>query len=106
MAVTGATQEQYRNFLDNGGSLTFVIGAQDIASDSSFENFELITPYLHTGFELRPSSVIHEPKEAAQILVFGDSWTRIVTTVYRNGGKIIYKKLTNGDFQADCTIPV
>ena len=106
MAVTGATQQQYQDFLANGGTLTFTIGASDIASDNAFENFALIKPYLYTGFELRPSSIIHEPKEAVQIMVYGDSWTRVVTTVYRQGGKIIYRKLSNGDFQAECSIPV
>lgn len=105
MAVTGATQSQYQDFLVNGGSLTFVIEAKDIDPSGSFENFELIKPYLYTGFELRPSSIIHEPKEAAQILVHGDSWTRVVTKVYRSGGTIIYKKLATGDFQAICSIP-
>lgn len=106
VAVTGATQQQYQDFLTNGGSLTFVIGASDIASDNAFENFALIKPYLYTGFELRPSSIIHEPNEAAQIMVHGDPWARVVTTVYQQGGKIIYKKLSNGDFQAECSTPV
>ncbi|MBC3830958.1 hypothetical protein H8K33_05525 [Undibacterium amnicola] len=105
MAVTGATQQQYKDFLTNGGTLTFTIDANDISPDNAFENFSLIKPYLHTGFELRPSSIIHEPQEAAQIYVYGDSWTRVVTTVYRNGGKIVYKKLNSGVFQAECTIP-
>lgn len=105
MAVTGVTEDQYRDLLKRGGSLTFVIEAQDIASDNAFENYEVIKPDLHSGFELPPTSIIHEPEDAAQILLLGDSWTRVIAAVYRNGGKIIYKKLTNGHFEACCTIP-
>lgn len=106
MAVTGPTKQQYEDFLSNGGVLTFTIDSSDISSDNSFENFELIKPYLYTGFELRPSSVMHEPKEAAQLYVYGDTWTRVITFVYRNSGKIIYKKLPTGSFLAECSVPV
>jgi hypothetical protein len=105
MAVTGPTHQQYNDFLTNGGTLTFTIDANDISPDNTFENLPLIKPYLYSGFELRPSSIIHEPQEAAQIYIHGDSWTRVVTIVYRNGGKIVYKKLSSGIFQAECTIP-
>ena len=106
MAVTGVTKEQYNNFLQNGGDVTFVIDAADIAPDNEFEISPLIKPYLHSGFELRPSSIIDEPKVAAEIYVYGESWTRVITFVYRKGGKIIYRKLSNGQFQAACSIPV
>lgn len=106
MAVTGVTNQEYINFLENGGQITFVIDSEDISNDSSFENFEPIKPYLYSGFEIRPSTIIHDPEVAAQLLVYGDSWTKVTTFVYRNGGKIIYRKRKDtGKFQADCSIP-
>lgn len=106
MAVTGISKQQYDSFLENGGNVVFTIDSSDISPDGSFENFPLIKPYLYSGFELRPSTIIHAPQAAVDFCIHGDSWTKVITVVYRFGGKIIYKKLSNGQFQADCTIPI
>jgi len=104
MAITGITRDQYRQFLEKGGTVSVEIDAEDVSKDPSFEQSPLIKPYLTTGFELRPSPVIHDPKVAAEIYLYGDDWTIVIATVYRNGGSIIYKKLSNGRFQATMTM--
>ena len=105
MAVTGPTHQQYELFREKGGTIIFNIDASDISSDNTFENFTQTNPDLYTGFELIPSSIIDNPKEVVQIYMYGNTWTQIVTFVYRNGGEIIYKKIPSGNFQAKCTIP-
>jgi len=104
MAITGITRDEYRQFVEKGGTVSVEIDAEDISKNRSFEQSPLIKPYLMTGFELRPSTVIHDPKVAAEIYLYGDDWTKVITTVYRNGGSIIYKKLPNGRFQATMTM--
>jgi hypothetical protein len=80
MAITGVTEQQYREFLFKGGDLTFEIDSTEIYSSGQFEKSPLIEPFIFSGFELRPSPIIDYPKEAAQILLHGDSWTSVVTT--------------------------
>lgn len=106
MAVTDVNKQQYDDFLENGGNVIFTIDSTDISPDGAFENFPLIKPCLYSGFELSPSTIIHAPQAAVDLYVHGDSWGKVITVVYRFGGKIIYKKLSNGRFQADCTIPI
>lgn len=105
MAVAGITKSQYENFLENGGQLVFTIDSKDISSTSEFENFPLIKPFLSTGFELKPTTIIEVPEFAAEIYVHGDDWARVITVVYRNGGSIVYRKLSNGKYEATATMP-
>lgn len=105
MAITGVDEAAYKQFLSHGGSLTFEIDATDIDSTGGFESSPLIQPFLNSGFELRPSPVIEEPKERAMLLLYGGSWTRVVTHTYLNGGSITYKKLANGRYEAKVSTP-
>lgn len=104
MAITGSTPQQYQDAINNGGTLTYTVDSIDI-SENEFEELSSIKPMLYKGFEIPPSTIIHDPAEAAQIYMHGDNWTRIVTTTYLKGGRVIYKKLPSGQFQATCTIP-
>jgi len=105
MAVTGVTNEQYKEFLKNGGTLVFTIDSEDISSNTEFENYPLIKPFLNIGFEIKPTPMIEIPDFAAQIYVHGDDWSRVITFVYRNDGSIVYKKNSNGQYEATATIP-
>lgn len=104
MAITGVTEQQYRDFLSKGGNLTFEIDAADIDLSGQFEKSPLIKPFLSSGFELKPSPIIDNPRDAAQILLYGDSWTCVVTLVYKKGGSIIYKKLPSGRYEAKVSV--
>ena len=100
MAITGVDEAAYKQFLSHGGNLTFEIDATDIDSTGGFESSPLIQPFLSSGFELKPSPIIEEPKERALLLLYGASWTRVVIHTYLNGGSITYKKLANGRYEA------
>ncbi len=104
MAITGVTEEAYKRFLSNGGSLIFEIEGTDIDSTGGFEKSPLIKPYLHSGFELKPSPILEEPENTAVLFLYGDSWTRVIAYTYKNGGSIIYKKLENGRYEAKVTV--
>ncbi len=105
MAITGVSEAEYKHFLSHGGDLTFEIEATDIDSTGGFESSPLIKPFLASGFELRPSPIIEEPQDQALLLFYGGSWTRVVTHTYLNGGSIIYKKLSNGRYEAKVSLP-
>ncbi|MFP5358436.1 MAG: hypothetical protein ACLGHI_08290 [Gammaproteobacteria bacterium] len=105
MAITGVSEADYKRFLSHGGDLTFEIGAADIDSSGGFESSPLIKPFLSSGFELKPSPIIAEPQEGALLLLYGGSWTHVVTHVYLNGGSIIYKKLSSGRYEAKVSMP-
>ena len=106
MAITGVDEADYRLFLYHGGSLTFEIDAADIDSSGGFESSPLIQPFLYSGFELRRSRIIEQPRERATIILYGGSWTLVVTHTYLNGGSIIYKKLANGRYEAKVSTPL
>jgi hypothetical protein len=105
MAITGVTENQYKTFLSSGGSLTFYLDAKDIDSSGGFESSPLISPYLSSGFELVPTPVIHEPIERGMLLFYGGSWERVIAHTYLNNGKIIYKKLPDGRYEAKVNVP-
>ncbi len=79
--------------------------AEDIDAGRAFESLPLIEPYLESGFELEPSSITSESQGASLLLVHGDPWTRVVTYTYRRDGKIVYRKLTNGQYEAKVSAP-
>ena len=105
MAITGVDEISYKQFLSHGGALTFEIDATDIDSTGGFESSPLIQPFLNSGFELRPSPIIEEPQERALLLLYGGSWTRVVTHTYLNGGSVTYKKLAGGRYEAKVSTP-
>ncbi|AIO71109.1 hypothetical protein QZM46_08410 [Burkholderia vietnamiensis] len=95
MAVTGYTQQQLSDFLENGGRLTFKVHASDIdeTNGDAFERSPSIAPQLMSGFELPPTSIVIDDVHAyVDAQVRGDFWTRIVTAVYAKGGRIVYRK--------------
>lgn len=100
MTITGVTENQYKLFVSSGGSLTFYLDAEDIESGGGFESSPLIKPYLFSGFELVPTPIIHEPSERGMLLFYGGSWEKVIAHTYLNKGKIIYKKLPDGRYEA------
>ncbi|MDN0008057.1 hypothetical protein QVM88_17370 [Providencia stuartii] len=93
------------DFFKNGGVLEYEVEANEIdESNPDFYKLPTIQPKLSTGFELPPSEIINYPKEAAQIVVYGDDWTRFITRVYAAGGRIIYKQISPDIYHAECTL--
>ncbi len=43
-------------------------------------------------------------KNYANIIYLGDPWTRVITQIYRNNGKIIYKTINGINIEAVITI--
>lgn len=105
MAITGVTEQEYLDFLSNGGNLIFEIDANDIDASGSFDKSPFMAPYLRTGFEVKPSPIIDDPAVGEQALIHGDPWTRIVTFTYRRDGTIVYKKLPSGRYEARVSAP-
>jgi len=105
LAITGVSQEQYAHYLSNGGTLVFQLEANDIEPGSGFEKSALISPFLDTGFELKPPPLIESPSDAAQLLLRGESWLRVVVFTYRRGGSIVYKRVAAGRYEATVSSP-
>ena len=105
MVITGVDEASYRQFLSHGGELTFEIDAADIDATGGFEFAPLIQPFLSSSLELRPSPIIEDPNEGALLLLYGGSWTRVVTHTYLNDGSVIYKKLESGRYEAKVSMP-
>jgi hypothetical protein len=107
MAITYSEEKkiEWENFKQNGGEIIFEIDPTDISSDKEFEEFPSIKPNLSTGFELPPTSLIDTPELQALIQVFGSGWDYILCRIYIAGGKVVYKKLPSGKYEAKCTVP-
>ena len=104
MAVTGVSEEEYTNYLEHGGTLVFEIDSTNIDPSGEFEESPLIKPYLTSGFELKPTEEVDD-ESGMQLLLYGGSWTKVVTYTYRRGGNIIYRKLSNGKYEAKVSAP-
>ena len=96
---------EWAYFKKNGGNISFEIDASDITTTKDFERNLSIQPSLKTGFELPPTSLIESPELQALIQVHGSAWDYIRCLIYLNSGKIIYKQLENGKYEAICTVP-
>lgn len=107
MAITysSSKKQEWENFKKNGGSITFEIDSEDISSNTDFEKYQTIQPNLTTGFELPPTSLIDSPELQALIQIHGSQWDYILCRVYLSGGNVIYKKISNGKFEAICNLP-
>ncbi|MBK5274154.1 MAG: hypothetical protein JJE30_03780 [Desulfuromonadales bacterium] len=106
MSISGITENEYAKFLENGGFICVTIDKSDIMSESDFETSEEIRPNLFKGFEIPPSNVIvNIPENRATMYQYGEPWDRTVIFVYGHGGKIIYKKIANGKYEAEVTLP-
>ncbi|MDW9365806.1 hypothetical protein GOA99_07180 [Sinorhizobium meliloti] len=90
------------NVLKEGGSYTMLLDADDM--QMSDDVVEALGDTLHTGFEMEPTSLIYFDDAASEILRLADGWTAVPVRVYRAGGKIIYKKLSDGRFEARITV--
>jgi len=89
-----------RGVIEHGGIYTIEIDASEIPITEVEEAWDSIAPVLTSGFEMPPSTIIHDPVTANEILTKVDTWGQIVVLVYRSGGRIIYKKLQSGRFEA------
>ena len=102
--ITGATASEYMAFIENGGHLTVQIDRECIKMDSTFENSPYYQNHQYSGFELPPLNNLGD------VIVKGiyqsdDEWARVLTFVYRNGGRIIYRKIGDEKYEASMELP-
>lgn len=95
---------EWERFKKDGGSIEFEIDREDISSTENFEKFATIAPDLTTGFELPPPRLIDTPELRALVNVYGSEWDHILCRIYLAGGKVIYKKLQSGKYEATCIV--
>jgi len=105
MAITGVTGQQYEAFLRNGGELILTLDKTDFSKHGEFEQFPNLQDRLDTGFELPPDTIITDPAARMDIYTLGDQWSRTTTAVYSRGGRIIYRRLPDGRYEAKLSIP-
>ena len=91
--------EVVRGVIEHGGIYTIEIDASEIPMTEVEEAWDDIAPVLTSGFEIPPSTV-QDPVAANEILTKVDTWGQIVVLVYRSGGRIIYRKLPSGLYEA------
>ncbi len=87
-----------KNVWANGGSYTMTVDEADIPMDDDAKRYH--AKNLETGFEMRPSTIIHSPKEGAEILARADGWTTVQIRTYQHGGIIVYRRLPSGQYEA------
>ena len=105
IAYSDDKKAEWEHFKKNGGKISFEIDASDIKATKDFEKNPSIQSRLKTGFELPPTSLIESPELQALIRVHGSEWDYILCRIYLAGGKVIYKQLENGKYEAICTVP-
>ncbi|MGB3251657.1 hypothetical protein [Buttiauxella gaviniae] len=100
LLTTGLTVSDY---CKNGGVLEFELDALEVGGNSNeFETFHSLKYKLHTGFELPPTVIIHDPEILALIMASCDSWTKFHAYTYARKGSIVYKRLHSGLYNARC----
>jgi hypothetical protein len=105
IAYSEEKKSEWENFKQHGGSITFMIDREDISSTNDFENFPEIQPHLETGFEIPPTCLIQTPELQALIATHGSTWDYILCRIYLSDGKVTYRKLENGRYEAICEVP-
>ena len=105
MEITGVTSEEYERFLKYGGVIIVYLDRDSFMRDKTLEESPAIKPLLQHGFELPPTTLIYDDSAAMQLLLHGDTWTRIVTHTYRKGGRIVYRKVSEETYEAIVTVP-
>ena len=107
MAITYTEQKhaEWKDFKANGGSITFEIDVTDISHDAAFEESSSLQGKLTTGFEVPPTPLIETAELQALIKFHGSEWDYILCRIYLAGGKVVYRKLGNGKYEAFCTVP-
>ncbi|MBB3521009.1 MULTISPECIES: hypothetical protein [unclassified Rhizobium] len=103
VALTAADRAGIDNILANGGTYTLVIDASDIQMTSETEQWPDIAPNLTTGFEL-PLTPPTNPRDIALALRYGDVWGRELVKIGNKGGRVVYRKLPSGQYEAEITI--
>lgn len=103
--ITGATPSEYMGFLEIGGHLTVQIDRECIKMDSIFENSAYYQYHQYSGFELPPLNNLSD-LIAKVIYQSNDEWARVLTFVYRNGGRIIYHKIDDDKYEAAMELPL
>jgi hypothetical protein len=104
ITYTDVKKDEWEIFKKNGGSITFEIDGVDISANRDFETDPIIQSKLTTGFELPPTPLISSPDLQALIQVYGSEWDYIFCRIYISGGKVIYRKLANGKYEATCSV--
>ncbi len=100
MKFTNQEFESIKSVIDHGGFYEIEIDSSEIPMTATEEAWETIAPVLTTGFEMAPSTIIHEPLAASEILSNTGPWGQVVVLIYRRGGKVTYKKLPSGRYEA------
>lgn len=85
--------QSIKSVIDHGGFYEIEIDASEIPMTATEEAWETVAPVLTTGFEMAPSTIIHDPGMANEILSNIDTWGQVVVLIYRRGGKITDRKL-------------
>lgn len=106
MAITYTAEKsaEWNAFKVKGGSIMFEIDRTDISHDAAFETLASLQSKLRTGFEIPPTSLIETPELQALIQLHGSEWDRILCRIYLAGGKVVYRQLENGKYEAVCTV--
>lgn len=105
MKLAAQEYQSIRGVIDNGGFYDIEIDASEIPMTAKEEAWEDIAPVLTTGFEMAPTTIIHDAVTANDILTKIETWGQIVVLIYRRGGKITYRKLPNGRYNAHVERP-
>lgn len=93
------------DFFANGGTIEYEVDVNEVnEGNPNFHQLPTIKPNLLTGFELEPTAVIDDASAAAQIIAYGEDWTRFIYRVYSRGGKIIYTQINQNLYKAVCTL--
>ncbi|KGA30260.1 hypothetical protein [Pectobacterium odoriferum] len=103
MATLLTKELTVQDYYENGGILDFELDALEVGGNSTdFENFDSLKNYLDRGFQIPPTVIIHDQSILAQILAYGDFWTRIHAYTYAQGGTVIYHRQPSGLYHAKC----
>jgi hypothetical protein len=92
--------EAIQGVINSGGFYTIEIDADDIPLSPEDEKIPYIAENLITGFQHAPSTIVQDPKTALEVLRHMDTWGRMQVLIAHVGGKITYRKLPNGRFEA------
>lgn len=107
MAITYSEQKsaEWERFKRNGGEIVFEVDREDISTNADFESDPDISKQLDSGFELPPSLIIGTPELQVLIGAYGSQWDYIMTRVYLEKGRVVYKRKLNGKYDAHCVVP-
>lgn len=103
VAFSDADRDQLNEILKHGGTHTMVIAKSDISSND-FEQLETVKPHLEIGFRIPMPPIPGDAKEAADMIVYGDEWAKLLIRLQLRGGDVTYRKRADGKFEATITI--